>query len=311
MARPLPSLNALRAFEAAARHGSFTRAALELGVTHGAVSRQVQALEARLGRPLFRRFNRRIELTDAGAAYRTEIGGAFDRIAAATARFAEDGARRVLHVTALPTFTIRWLIPRLSDFQIRNPQIEVRLTTASEQAESLREPFDVIIRGGPERWSGFRRARFLDEGRIPVCSPSLLKRTPLRRPEDLRHHTLLHSATLRDVWPKWLAAAGIADLAPAADLVFEHFYLSIQAAVDGLGVAMGPLTLVAEDLAHRRLVLPFGAPVLPGRGYYMYVPETRHDPTVELFCQWLARAGAAFAQPGPLSDMVGRQTGRR
>src|SRR5689334_13846846 len=186
MSRRLPSLNALRAFEAAARHGSFTRAALELGVTHGAVSRHVQALEEWLQRPLFRRLNRRVVLTDAGTAYASEIGAALDRIAAATTRAAQDSGRRVLHVTALPTFTIRWLIPRLSDFQIRNPQIEVRLTTASEKAEALRQPFDVIIRGGPERWSGFRRAKFLDEGRIPVCSPAVLKRAPLRKPQDLR-----------------------------------------------------------------------------------------------------------------------------
>jgi LysR family glycine cleavage system transcriptional activator len=301
MTRRLPSLNALRAFEAAARHGSLTRAALELGVTHGAVSRQVQALEAWLGKPLFRRLNRRIEPTEAGAAYRLEIGAAFDRIAAATARVAEAGERRVLRVTALPTFTIRWLIPRLSDFQIENPQVEVRLTTASEQDEALRQPFDVVIRGGPERWAGFKRAKFLDEGRIPVCSPALLKRAPLRRPEDLRRHTLLHAATLRDAWPKWLAAAGLPELAPAGELVFEHFYLSIQAAIDGLGVAMGPLTLVAEDLAQRRLALPFGAPVLPARGYYMYVPETgRDDPAIDAFCRWLARAGAAAPRPSAL-----------
>jgi LysR family glycine cleavage system transcriptional activator len=294
MIRRLPSLNALRAFEAAARHGSFTRAALELGVTHGAVSRQVQALETQLGQALFRRSNRKVELTDAGAAYRTEIEGAFDRIAAATVRVAEAGARRMLRVTALPTFTIRWLIPRLSDFQIRNPEIEVRLTTASEKIEALREPVDVIIRGGPERWPGFARTRFLDEGRTPVCSPALLKRTPLRRPADLKRHTLLHAATLRGVWPEWLAAAGVPDLATAGELVFEHFYLSIQAAVDGLGVAMGPLSLVAEDLAQQRLVLPFRAPVLPARGYFMYVAEaSAKDPATQAFCQWLATAGAA------------------
>jgi len=304
MNRRLPSLNALRSFETAARHGSFTRAALELGVTHGAVSRQVQALEAWLGKPLFRRFNRRVVLTDAGSTYRTEIGGAFDRIATATARLAEEGERRVLHVTSLPTFTIRWLIPHLSDFQIRNPQIEVRLTTASEKDEALRTPFDVVIRGGPERWAGFKRAKFLDEVRIPVCSPALLKRAPLRKLEDLRRHTLLHSATLRDVWPKWLAAAGLPDLVPAAELVFEHFYLSIQAAIDGLGIAMGPLTLVAEDLTQRRLVLPFRAPVLPARGYYMYVPEAaQHDAAVDAFCQWLARAGAASDQPSAAAAM--------
>src|SRR5882724_6131464 len=147
--RQLPPLNALRAFEAAARFLSFTRAGDELHVTHGAVSRQIQGLEAWLGTPLFRRLNRRVELTEAGAAYLAEIGASLDRIALASARVREEGRVRVLRINALPTFTIRWLIPRLSGFQRRHPQVEVRVTTSTERADRLPETFDLVIRGGP------------------------------------------------------------------------------------------------------------------------------------------------------------------
>ena len=165
MHRRLPPLNALKAFEAAARHGSFTRAADELRVTHGAVSRHVQTLEGWLGLPLFERHNRRVVLTEAGSAYATEIGAALDRIALATARQAERGRPRLLHVNALATFTLRWLIPRLSGFQRANPSIEVRLTTSNVPLASVAEPFDVAIRGGPDSRPGHRAAPFLSAAR--------------------------------------------------------------------------------------------------------------------------------------------------
>jgi LysR family transcriptional regulator, glycine cleavage system transcriptional activator len=289
--RRLPPLNALKAFEAAARHGSFTRAADELRVTHGAVSRQVQMLEAWLGLPLFERHNRRVVLTEAGGAYATEIGAALDRIALATARQAERGRPRLLHVNALATFTLRWLIPRLSGFQVANPSIEVRLTTSNVPLARLADPFDVAIRGGPDSRPGHVAQAFLSERRIPVCSPALLQRLPLERPEDLRQHTLLHAATLQRVWPDWLRAAGVPDLTPQASVTLEHFYLTLQAALDGLGVAMGPERLIADDVAAGRLTLPFAGPSLPARSYYTYVPEPRaEDPAVRAFCGWLAEA---------------------
>jgi DNA-binding transcriptional LysR family regulator len=189
--RKLPPLNALRAFESAARHLSFTRAGEELSVTHGAVSRQVQALEAWLGVTLFRRLNRRVELTDAGQRYLSEIGVALDRISTASQSLRDRDAARILRVNSIPTFTMRWLIPRLSTFQMRFPRVEVRLTTSTEEIERLPDNFDVIIRGGPEIHAGFHSGRFLDESRFPVCSPALLERVPLSAPSDLHHHTLL------------------------------------------------------------------------------------------------------------------------
>ncbi|AYO84434.1 transcriptional regulator GcvA [Methylobacterium brachiatum] len=291
MHRRLPPLNALKAFEAAARHASFTRAAEELRVTHGAVSRHVQMLEGWLGVPLFERHNRRVVLTEAGRSYAAEIGAALDRVALATARQVERGRPRLLHVNALATFTLRWLIPRLSGFQVAHPAIEVRLTTSNVPLANLADPFDVAIRGGPQTRPGHVAQPFLTERRIPVCSPALLQRLPLQEPEQLRHHTLLHAATLPEVWPHWLRAAGVPDLVPQASVTLEHFYLTLQAALDGLGVAMGPERLIADDLAAGRLTRPFAGPSLPARSYYTYVPEARaEDPTVRAFCAWLTEA---------------------
>lgn len=292
--RRLPPLNAVRAFEAAARHASFTRAAEELHVTHGAISRQVQALEAWLGRPLFERHHRRVALTEAGTAYLAEVGAALDRIAVATARAADRGdvAPRLLRVNALATFALRWLIPRLSAFQRAHPAVEVRLTTSNARLPDVAEPYDVAVRGGPDEVAGHLARPFLAEARVPVCSPALLAHAPpLRRPEDLRAHTLLHAATLPGVWAQWLLAARVPGLEPARSVTLEHFYLTLQAALDGLGVAMGPTALVADDLAAGRLVMPFPGPALPARSYFTYVPEARaSDPAVRAFCDWLPQA---------------------
>ena len=291
MLRRLPPLNALKAFEAAGRHASFTRAAEELRVTHGAVSRHVQALEAWLGQPLFERHNRRVVLTEAGASYLAEIGAALDRIALATTRQLERGRPRLLRVNALATFTLRWLIPRLSGFQRAHPSVEVRLTTSNVPLANLAEPFDVAIRGGPDLRPGHIGRPFLTERRIPVCSPGLLRRLPLTEAGALRHHTLLHAGTLPHVWPQWLEAAGVPGLEPQASVTLEHFYLTLQAALDGLGVAMGPDRLIADDVAAGRLTCPFAGPALPARSYFTYVPEARaDDPAVRAFCAWLVAA---------------------
>ena len=294
MSRRLPPLNALRVFEAAGRHQSFTAAARELNLTHGAVSRQVRALEDWFGRALFIRGNRRVTLTDSGVAYLAEIGAALDRIAAATARQVEHGPGRLLQVNALATFTLRWLIPRLSAFQLAHPGLEVRLTTSNLRLPDVKEPYDVAIRGGPSQVAGHVSEPFLSEARIPVCSPALLERLPLATPADLSRHTLLHSTTLPGVWAQWLVAARTPDLKPASSVTLEHFYLTLQAALDGLGVAMGPIALVADDVKAGRLVMPFEGPALPARSYFTFVPDAcADDPAVRSFCAWLRRVSAA------------------
>jgi LysR family transcriptional regulator, glycine cleavage system transcriptional activator len=294
MQRRLPPLNSLRAFEAAARLGSFKEAASELHVTHGAVSRHVQLLEDWLGVPMFRRLNRRVVLTDPGKAYLAEIGAAFDRIALATSHHVARGRTSLLQVSATATLTLRWLIPRLSSFQLSNPSIEVRLTTSNDPIDSLDAPFDVVIRRGSEEVASYLIVWSLREYRIPVCSPKLLARIPLRRLRDLEKHTLLHPISRPTVWSDWLKAAGVPDLRARGSLVFEHNYQTLQAALDGLGVASASSALIDDDLAAGRLVLPFSGPKLPGEGYCAYVPKTKSkDQIVLRFCDWLHRISPA------------------
>jgi LysR family glycine cleavage system transcriptional activator len=294
--RVLPPLNALRAFEAAARLGSFKDAAAELSVTHGAISRHIRLLEDWMGPPaLFRRLNRRVVLTPTGVALRDETGPALDRLSAAAERHQARGGKpppAILRVNALATFTLRWLLPRLARFREIHPEIEVRLSTSNEPLEALSEPYDVIIRGGPDTFYGFTGHPFLTERRLPVCSPALLARLPLNEVADLRLHTLIHASTLPRVWPDWLAAARVQDLTAAASLTLDHFYLTLQAALDGLGVAMGPTALVADDLATGRLVAPFPKITLPTRDYHAYLPDARTgDLSAIAFCKWLENIG--------------------
>ncbi|SAL53450.1 transcriptional regulator [Caballeronia cordobensis] len=297
MRPPLPSLNALRAFEAAGRLGSFKDAAAELHVTHGAISQQVRLLEVWLGAPLFERHNRRVVLTSAARAWLAQIGPLFDQLAQATARFGlPEAVPRTLAVNAPATFTLRWLVPRLEKFRARHADIEVRIETSNEPVESLKDTFDIVIRGGPDTFYGYAMRPFLAEERLPVCSPTLLERLPLGAPEDLRRHTLLHTSSLPRVWPDWLAQANMPAITPAAALTFDHFYLTLQAAVDGMGIAMGPTALVADDLAAGRLVAPFAGPRLPSRSYCTYVADEKaRDERVALFRSWLEHEGDEFA----------------
>jgi LysR family transcriptional regulator, glycine cleavage system transcriptional activator len=289
----LPPLNAIKAFEAAARLGNFTRAADELNVTHGAVSRQIRLLEDWFGVRLFRRTSRSAVPTQAGTELLAEAGPALDRLAAVTRRMQNRArARGLLHVSALPTFAMRWLIPRLPEFQRGYPGLELRIVTASTPAEQFRMDVDAVI-SGPSRQPGWIGTRFLGETRLPVLSPDLMRRLPLRTAADLERHTLLHAATLREAWPRWLAAAHVPDLTPARDQVFEHFYFAIQAALEGLGVVMGPLALVCDELRTGRLLAPISEPALRTRGYFVYAPEpTNNAPAVVALRKWLVDAGS-------------------
>jgi len=298
MQRSLPPLNALRAFEAAARLGSFKAAAGELGVTHGAISQHVRLLEDWLRAPLFERHNRRVVLTPAARVYLSEIEPAFDRVASATARYGYNDSA-VLRVNGPATFALRWLVPRLATFHEQHPSVKVRLETSNEPLEALQDSYDIIIRGGPDSFYGYSVRPFLSEERLPVCSPALLDRLPLQTFHDLRRHTLLHTLSLPRLWNDWLAKAGVADLKPDAVLILDHFYLTLQAALDGIGIAMGPTALVSDDLAHHRLVAPFPGPFLPARSYCTYVPETKEkDELAVAFRSWLEREGNTKRKTG-------------
>jgi len=289
----LPPLNAIKAFEAAARLGSFTRAAEELNVTHGAVSRQIRLLEDWLGTKLFLRTSRNAVPTRAGTELLAEAGPALDRLASVSRRMqSRTRALGLLHVSALPTFAMRWLIPRLPDFQRDHPGLELRIVTASTPAEQFRMDVDAVI-SGPARHPGWVGNGFLGEARLPVLSPDLMRKLPLRTPADLERHTLLHAATLREAWPRWMAAANVPDLTPARDQVFEHFYFAIQAALEGLGVVMGPLALIGDELRAGRLLAPISEPALRTRGYFVYAPQASSDaPAVTAIRKWLVAAGS-------------------
>jgi len=288
----LPPLNAIKAFEAAARLGSFTRAAQELSVTHGAVSRQIRLLEEWLGTSLFLRTSRNAVPTRAGTDLLAEAGPALDRLASASLRVQSGKALGVLHISALPTFAMRWLIPRMPELQREHPALETRIVTASTPAEQFGMDVDVVV-SGPARQPGWVGSRFLGEAYLPLLSPGLMKERPLRTPADLSKHTLLHAATRRHMWLRWLTAAGVPDLKPRRDQLFEHFYFAIQAAIEGLGVTMGPLALVSDELREGRLVAPIKEPAIRTRGYFVYVPETNSEaPSITALRRWLDSAGS-------------------
>lgn len=288
--RPLPPLNAVRAFEAAARRSSFKDAAAELGVTHGAVSRQIRLLEQWLGPPaLFRRLSHGVALTTEGRALLAEIQPALERIArAAAAHGGRPSGTVVLRVHALATFSLRWLVPKLGQLREAHPDIEIELTTGSEPVDGLAGDYDLIIRGGPDAFHGFEARPLLPESRLPACSPALLRRQPLDEVGDLARHTLLQVASLPRLWRDWLAKAGHGSLEPVATLMLDHFYLSIQAALDGLGVAMAPSTLIEDDLRAGRLVTPFPDITLPSRSYFAYMPiDSPHRAASDRVCDWI------------------------
>jgi LysR family glycine cleavage system transcriptional activator len=297
MPRRLPPLNALRVFEAAARVESFSAAADELCVTHGAVSRQVGQLEAWLGHDLFERRGRRVVLTAPGRAYLSEISAALDRIALATNEQLRVTRQQIIRVNAPTTFALRWLLPQLSNFQLTNPAVEVRLTTSDEPIERLRDECDVAIRGSEQKPAGYVVNEFLSEVRLPVCSPKVLEAHPIHHVSDLAHHTLLHTATYPGLWAEWLAACGNPRLAARNSQQLDHFYLTLQAAIDGLGIAMGPTALVALDVEEGRLVFPFDGPALPAWRYCSYVHHARlEDPAINTFLTWLRELGHRFSR---------------
>lgn len=291
MRRRLPPLGAVRSFEAAARRLSFLQAAEELGVTPGAVSRQVKSLEQELGVALFRRGHRQVTLTREGEALFAEAREALDRIAAAADRLRGGERRGALAVCAHPTFAIRWFIPRWGRFYDRHPEIDVQLTTSLAPVDFDRDGYDAAVRVGDGRWPGHGALKLAEVDLFPVCSPALLP--ALRAPADLAHVTLLHSAPRPEDWPRWLAAAGIAGVDPRQGLRFDTLNLAFQAAIEGLGAAIGIGALVADDLAQGRLVRPFGPVRRSGRPFWLVWPERRAaDPRLAAFRAWLAEEAA-------------------
>ncbi|MCG8690113.1 MAG: transcriptional regulator GcvA [Minwuiales bacterium] len=296
MARRLPALNALRAFEAAARHLSFTKAAEELNVTPAAISHQIKALEEWLGLPLFRRRNREVILTEAGQIYYPGLREGLDRLAAATARVLASDEGGELRVTTMPSFAAKWLVPRLDRFRERHPDIDVLLSTTDQQVDFSVETVDIGIRFGGGNYPGLEVIRLMEDDVYPVCSPSLASgEKPLERPSDLKHHVLLHD-DMEIGWDVWLRAAGVKGVDTRRGPSFDDSGMLIQAAADGHGVALARSALAAADLAAGRLVKPFDITLPTGWAYHIvYLPSAADRPKIKAFREWLLQEAGVTA----------------
>jgi LysR family glycine cleavage system transcriptional activator len=292
MKRRLPPLNSLRAFESAARHLSFTKAADELAVTQSAVSHQVNALEAWAGVPLFKRQGRAMVLTEAAVKFLPAVSSALDQIALAGRKLlAVDPAHGWLTVAVMPSFAAKWLVPRLADFNEENPDLDVWIATFEDQTGALGSDIDVAIRYGRGDWPGLASVRIMSEELFPVCAPRLA--TSLETPADLAHATLLHDE-LREDWGMWFAAAGLTGVDTARGPGFDDSGLLIQAAIEGLGVALGRSVLVKGDLDAGRLVRPFDVALPAEFAYYLvYPPDLESAPKIETFRTWLLATARA------------------
>ncbi len=304
MSRRLPPLNALRAFEAAARHLSFTKAAEELYVTQAAISHQVKALEAALGVQLFRRLNRRLMLTDTGQLYLPALTEAFDGIDAATGRLRADEAAGLLTVSVANSLAAKWLLPRLPRFRERHPDIDVEVSALDRLVDFSRDNVDMGIRFGLGRYPGLRVDLLMEDTVFPVCSPGLLAGPPrLGEPADLKRHTLLHDdvgpGEMPD-WHDWLAAAKVAGVNAERGPRYSHSSLVLQAAIDGQGVALGRDSLVALDLEAGRLVRPFGPALRTNFASYVVSPvATAERPKIKAFRDWLFEEAGLAPAPEP------------
>jgi LysR family transcriptional regulator, glycine cleavage system transcriptional activator len=302
----LPPLNALRVFEAAARHLSFKEAAHELSITQAAVSHQVKSLEDYLGVELFRRSGRGVQLTEAARAALPRLRDGFDALAAAVEQIRERGGETDLAITAPPVFTARWLMPRLADFSKRNPKIEVRVVSSSKMVDAgaldtavmagtldLRDDTSgVEIHLGLGEYPGYRSERLFGVSMVVVASPEL--GSALRQPQDLANHMLLHDDAMDlvahgNAWQKWLEAADAAERVDASHGPhFSSNILSLEAASQKLGVALALRPLVNDDIASGRLVAPFATEMKPVGSYYLVCPEVIADrPAVATFRAWL------------------------
>jgi LysR family glycine cleavage system transcriptional activator len=313
----LPPLSALRAFEAAARLNSFSRAAAELFVTPAAISHQIHTLEQDLGVQLFHRLNRSIELTASGRVLLPGLSEAFAGLHSAVKRLRAHNDTGSLTVTASPSFAAKWLVLRLHRFQARCPDIDVRISATDEVVDLTQGDFDIAIRYGGGRYPGLDVELLFTNEVFPACSPRLLAEgPPLRSPEDLRHHALIHDQAIeRDplvpTWPMWLRAAGVKSPAPSGGLSFNNMSLALDAAIAGHGVVLAYSTIAAADIAAGRLVRLFSLGLPDQFAYYIVTaPGARERLKVRAFRDWLREEAAAErghespanAAPQPVAD---------
>jgi LysR family transcriptional regulator of beta-lactamase len=283
MVRPHLPLNALRAFEASARHLSFTRAAIELCVTQAAVSHQIKGLEARLGVQLFRRLPRGLTLTDEGLALLPTLGESFDRIAELVEGIASGVPTQLLSVAAVGSFATGWLLPRLQGFRSAHPRIDLRLFTNNNRVDLAGEGLDAAIRFGDGLWHGTEALALMEAPLTPLCTPAFAR--GLARPQDLLGHTLLRSYRA-DEWPRWFAVAGVA-APPLKGPVFDSSLAMAEAALQGAGVALAPPSMLPRLMEAGALVRPFAPEVAIGRYWLTWLRSRPISPAMAAFRDWL------------------------
>lgn len=300
MRRQLP-LNALRVFEIAARTGSYAEAAAELGLTHGAVSRQIGILEGWLGQRLFMRSGRRMVATPIARVFASEVSLSFDRLTAAAEACGKPGARRILRVSAPTSFATRWLIPRLERFHGDHPQVEVSVTTVSSVHDELKGGFDVAVRRGSAKdnaWPQHRATYVLDDVDTLIMSPALFERHPIREPGDIAGQVLLATETRPGDWIDWLESAALSHMAGQRRQLFDHFYVTLHAIVDGLGLGIGSFPLLNADLLSGRIIAPLPHIKVPRTGYVALVPfDADKSAPLTGFVEWLVAEGRADQPP--------------
>lgn len=298
----LPPLNALRAFEAAARRASFTKAAEELDVTPGAISQQIRLLEETVGQPLFRRLGRHVELTDPARLALPALQDAFVKLDEAARTLRLPLRRSRVSVSVAPSFAAKWLVPRMDTFQNAHPDVEVWISADMKVVDFALDDVDVAIRYGPGLHEGVTAEKLLAESVVPVCSPALLEGpTPLNAPTDLAAHTLLHDGSPENDpscpdWPMWLAARGLEAIDARKGPRFNQASLVIEAAASGRGIALAKRAIAQQDLDSGRLVIPFADTSSPvAFSYWLVRPRGRSmTPALKDFLDWLkAEAGAA------------------
>ncbi|MBL6932199.1 MAG: transcriptional regulator GcvA [Rhodospirillales bacterium] len=286
--RFLPSINALRAFQASARSLSFTKAALELNVTQGAVSHQVKGLEDRLGVKLFLRVRQRLQLTQQGKGYLPFVRQALDLLEAGNAYLETNEKSGILTVSVSPNFATKWLVPRLGDFIATHPEIELRISASTQHVDLARSDIDMAVRHGQGDWLDLDVQRLCPEQVFPVCSPDFLKRhSPIEQPHDLTALPLLHDRSRQD-WPLWFAAAGVTETRPPPGPQFDQTSMVIDAAIEGQGVALARSALAARDLMAGRLIRLFNVSLPAPFAYYIVCPKTAAKmPKISQFRDWL------------------------
>lgn len=300
MRRKIPSIEALIAFEAAARHLSFTRSADELSLTQSAVGRQVAFLEEYLGVALFNRVKKRLSLTEVGHLYAKQVRENLERMERDTlAAMAHRNAGGIVELAVIPTFATRWLIPRLARFYEAHENITVNLTTRAEPFLFTDTPFDAAIHFGDPVWPGSIAKPLFGEEMMAVCSPRLMNGRPTLEPHEVANLTLLHQSARPDAWRQWLAQAGVHDADCMKGQRYELFSMLVEAARAGLGIALVPKFLASHELATGELTCPCDLPLRSDKGYYLVYPEYKQNsPSLQAFESWLLSAASRYVERG-------------